>query len=125
MVEAREPLFLPFRALGYITDHVPFAVQRLGRETYVTVSVGKAWQVRCYAVYEEERLPACPRRLLQSLCFVTQACSHEKLCRVTDTATTAVGQLCVHSKRGYVCAGLQLRTAAAHPCRAPGAKPSL
>ncbi len=33
------------RALGYITDDVPFAVQRRGRETYVTVSVGKAWQV--------------------------------------------------------------------------------
>ena len=45
MVETREPLFLPFRALGYITDRVPFAVQRLGRETYVTLSVGKAWQV--------------------------------------------------------------------------------
>ncbi|KAK9786275.1 hypothetical protein WJX73_004830 [Symbiochloris irregularis] len=39
------PLFLPFRALGYITDDVPFAVQRRGRETFVTVSVGKTWQV--------------------------------------------------------------------------------
>ena len=39
-------LFLPFRALGYITDEVPFAIQRRGRETYVTVSVGKTWQVR-------------------------------------------------------------------------------
>ena len=49
MVAAREPLFLPFRALGYITDRLPFAVQRLGRETFVTVSVGKAWQVRLLA----------------------------------------------------------------------------
>jgi hypothetical protein len=40
------PLFKPFRALGYITDEVPFAVQRRGKETYVTVSVGKSWQVR-------------------------------------------------------------------------------
>lgn len=39
------PLFLPFRALGYITDSVPFAVQRRGKETFVTVSVGKSWQV--------------------------------------------------------------------------------
>lgn len=39
-------LFLPFRALGYITDDVPFAVQRRGKETYVTVSVGKSWQAR-------------------------------------------------------------------------------
>ena len=42
-------LFLPFRALGYITDEVPFAVQRRGKETFVTVSVGKAWQVRLTA----------------------------------------------------------------------------
>lgn len=43
-------LFQPFRALGYITDDVPFAVQRRGKETYVTVSVGKAWQVRELAI---------------------------------------------------------------------------
>ncbi|KAL3149179.1 hypothetical protein ABBQ32_002010 [Trebouxia sp. C0010 RCD-2024] len=40
-----QPLFRPFRALGYISDDVPFAVQRRGKETFVTVSVGKAWQV--------------------------------------------------------------------------------
>ena len=39
-------LFSPFRALGYITDSVPFAVQRRGAATFLTVSVGKAWQVR-------------------------------------------------------------------------------
>lgn len=39
------PLFKPFRALGYITENVPFAVQRKGKETFVTVSVGKAWQI--------------------------------------------------------------------------------
>lgn len=38
-------LFEPFRALGYITDGVPFAVQRRGMETFVTLSVGKAWQI--------------------------------------------------------------------------------
>ena len=43
------PLFQPFRALGYITDDVPFATQRLGQETFVTVSVGKAWQVRFHS----------------------------------------------------------------------------
>ncbi len=41
----QNPLFRPFRALGYITDNVPFAVQRRGKETFVAVSVGKAWQV--------------------------------------------------------------------------------
>ena len=40
-----QPLFRPFRALGYISDNVPFAVQRRGKETFVTVGVGKAWQV--------------------------------------------------------------------------------
>ena len=45
------PLFLPFRALGYITEDVPFATQRLGRETFVTVSVGNTWQVdKVYAL---------------------------------------------------------------------------
>lgn len=38
-------IFEPFRAIGYITDNVPFSVQRLGTETFVTVSVGKAWQI--------------------------------------------------------------------------------
>ena len=48
-------LFQPFRALGYITDDVPFAVQRRGNQTYVTVSVGKAWQVRWW-----DRWPSQP-----------------------------------------------------------------
>ncbi|GJM97875.1 hypothetical protein PR202_ga14835 [Eleusine coracana subsp. coracana] len=39
-------IFEPFRAIGYINaDSVPFSVQRLGTETFVTVSVGKAFQV--------------------------------------------------------------------------------
>ncbi|KAG9439404.1 hypothetical protein H6P81_019569 [Aristolochia fimbriata] len=38
-------IFEPFRAIGYITTGVPFSVQRLGTETFVTVSVGKAWQI--------------------------------------------------------------------------------
>ncbi|KAF7138686.1 hypothetical protein RHSIM_Rhsim07G0058700 [Rhododendron simsii] len=38
-------IFEPFRAIGYITSSVPFSVQRLGTETFVTVSVGKAWQI--------------------------------------------------------------------------------
>ncbi|KAL6557568.1 hypothetical protein OROMI_017918 [Orobanche minor] len=38
-------IFEPFRAIGYITSHVPFSVQRLGTETFVTVSVGKAFQI--------------------------------------------------------------------------------
>lgn len=44
-MEPQLPLFRPFRALGYITDSVPFAVQRRGKESYVIVSVGRSWQV--------------------------------------------------------------------------------
>ncbi|XP_054800257.1 uncharacterized protein LOC129304574 [Prosopis cineraria] len=35
----------PYRAIGYITSSVPISVQRLGTETFVTVSVGKAFQI--------------------------------------------------------------------------------
>lgn len=38
-------IFEAFRAIGYITSGVPFSVQRLGTETFVTVSVGKAFQI--------------------------------------------------------------------------------
>ncbi|EEC81070.1 hypothetical protein OsI_23883 [Oryza sativa Indica Group] len=39
-------IFEPFRAIGYITaGGVPFSVQRLGTETFVAVSVGKAFHV--------------------------------------------------------------------------------
>ncbi|KAK3017295.1 hypothetical protein RJ639_006399 [Escallonia herrerae] len=38
-------IFEPFRAIGYITSSVPLSVQRLGTETFVTVSVGKSWQI--------------------------------------------------------------------------------
>lgn len=38
-------MFEPFRALGYIADATPFAVQRRGAENFVTVSVGNAIQV--------------------------------------------------------------------------------
>lgn len=38
-------IFQPYRAIGYITSGVPFSVQRLGTETFVTVSVGRAWHI--------------------------------------------------------------------------------
>lgn len=59
-------LFQPFRALGLIADDVPFAVQRRGTATFVTVSTGKAWQVRerpsAYACVPAA-LAACQTRL--------------------------------------------------------------
>ncbi|CAA7054164.1 unnamed protein product [Microthlaspi erraticum] len=38
-------IFEPFRAIGYITGTVPISVQRLGTETFATVSVGKAFKI--------------------------------------------------------------------------------
>ncbi|KHG17360.1 WD repeat-containing 36 [Gossypium arboreum] len=38
-------IFEPYRAIGYITSGVPFSVQRLGTETFVTVTVGKSFQI--------------------------------------------------------------------------------
>ena len=38
-------IFEPYRAIGCITSSVPFSVQRLGTETFLTVSVGKAFQI--------------------------------------------------------------------------------
>lgn len=49
-------LFAPFRALGLITDDVPFVMQRMGRETFVTVSVGKTWQVCAAMMMHARRL---------------------------------------------------------------------
>ncbi len=64
--QQQQPLFAPFRALGYITDGVPFAVQRRGKEAWVTVSVGKCWQV-----WMTSLLPArCDQR----------GCMHVPLC---------------------------------------------
>eukprot|EP00892_Ulva_mutabilis_P007621 jgi/Ulvmu1/5230/UM022_0023.1 len=40
-----EPIFRPFRALGYITDATPFAVNKKGKVHWVVVSVGKTWQM--------------------------------------------------------------------------------
>jgi hypothetical protein len=38
-------LYYPYRALGVVTDGVPFVLNRLGEECFVTTSVGKSFQV--------------------------------------------------------------------------------
>ncbi|XP_058068538.1 U3 small nucleolar RNA-associated protein 21 homolog isoform X2 [Magnolia sinica] len=63
-------IFEPFRAIGYITTGVPFTVQRLGTETFVTVSVGKAWQI-----YDCAKLtlvlvgPQLPKKIRALACY--------------------------------------------------------
>jgi hypothetical protein len=54
------PLFKPFRALGYITEDVPFAVQRRGKDTYAVVSVGRTWQVRGIGTAEMAQAATAP-----------------------------------------------------------------
>ncbi|XP_010263396.1 PREDICTED: WD repeat-containing protein 36 [Nelumbo nucifera] len=57
-------IFEPYRAIGYITSNVPFSVQRLGTETFVTVSVGKAWQVyNCAKLTLEIVGPSLPKKI--------------------------------------------------------------
>ena len=39
------PLFRAFRALGYVAGRAPFAAHRRGRAEFVTVPVGRTWQL--------------------------------------------------------------------------------
>ena len=93
------PLFQPFRALGYITDSIPFSVQRLGRETFVTVSVGKSWQV-CYALASTHLEDPAYESLMPAAVALSAM-------RVSDV---------------HVSADLQLLPATIDPCRASGAR---
>lgn len=39
-------LFVPYRAVGLITDGAPFHINRLGDRAFITTSIGDAFQVR-------------------------------------------------------------------------------
>lgn len=45
------PLLVPYRAIGLVTDGVPFAVAKQGTETFVTTAVG-----RSFSIYSEQKL---------------------------------------------------------------------
>ena len=55
-------LFVPFRALGLISDGVAFALQRRGKETFLVTSVGTSWQVRFLILFTS----CLPSRLVHS-----------------------------------------------------------
>jgi len=38
-------LFQPYRAIGFVCDSTPFHFKRLGQQNFVTLAIGKAWQV--------------------------------------------------------------------------------
>ncbi|XP_066369836.1 U3 small nucleolar RNA-associated protein 21 homolog isoform X1 [Miscanthus floridulus] len=64
-------IFEPFRAIGYITaGGVPFSVQRLGTETFVTVSVGKAFHVyNCAKLNLVLAGPQLPKKIRAIACY--------------------------------------------------------
>lgn len=86
-------IFEPFRAIGYITTHVPFSVQRLGTETFVTVSVGKAFQIyNCAKLNLVLVGPQLPKkvRALASYCeytFAAYGCNVAVFKRAHQVAT--------------------------------------
>lgn len=47
-------LYTPYRAVGYVTDGVPFVVNQLGDELFLLVSIGKAIQI-----FKLDRLTSC------------------------------------------------------------------
>lgn len=47
-------LYSPYRAIGYVCDSNAFSVNRLGEEIFVTVSIG-----RCFQIYRLNKLVAC------------------------------------------------------------------
>jgi U3 small nucleolar RNA-associated protein 21 len=44
-MSGRSELFQAYRAIGFVTDGNPFHIKQLGKENFLTVSIGKAWQV--------------------------------------------------------------------------------
>ena len=48
---AGSQLFVPFRALGFVANHVPLAIQSQGTENVVATAVGNAFHV--YNVSED------------------------------------------------------------------------
>ena len=45
MSEAGAPLLVPYRAVGLVADPVPFSINQLGVETFITTAVGRSFQV--------------------------------------------------------------------------------
>jgi U3 small nucleolar RNA-associated protein 21 len=83
-------LYTPYRAVGYVTDGVPFVVNQLGDELFLLVSIGKAIQIfkldRLTSCLVSQQLPENITSLVVSLSYsgweavmilLVQACGHE------------------------------------------------
>lgn len=44
-VSLESRVFRPYRAVGVVTEDVPFVLNTLGAKNFVTVSIGRAFQV--------------------------------------------------------------------------------
>lgn len=47
-------LYIPYKSIGYVCDSNPFCINRLGEEVFLTVSIG-----RCFQVFRFNRLTPC------------------------------------------------------------------
>eukprot|EP00899_Mesostigma_viride_P001417 jgi/Mesvir1/11276/Mv01072-RA.2 len=86
-------LFQPYRAQGYISDAVPFFVQRRGRDTFLIVSVGKAWQIyNCAKLTLSLIGPQLPKRVTSVAAegdFTFAACGRDiTVCRRVHQVAT-------------------------------------
>lgn len=56
-----QSLYAPYKVVGYVCDSVPYAMQELGGEWFITVSVGRSFQVfkvnKLYACLVSEQAP--------------------------------------------------------------------
>ena len=47
-------LYTPYKSIGLVTDGNPFAINRLGNEIFLVLSIGKSFQILRF-----DRLSAC------------------------------------------------------------------
>lgn len=71
-------LFAPYKAVGYVTNGSPFSVNRLGTETFLTMSIGKSFQV-----YRLDKLTVClVSHQAKGTISNLQTCGHETFAAV-------------------------------------------
>lgn len=82
---AAPPLLVPYRAVGLVSDGVPFAVQQHGTETFLTTSTGSSFQI--WSTHERLRQVFVGPGLSGS---VTALCPHEDYTIVCCGAATHI-----------------------------------
>ena len=62
------PLLVPYRAVGLVSDGVPFSIEQLGTETFVTTAIGRTFQVFSLAKLRLAFIGAQLPRAVTALC---------------------------------------------------------